>query len=46
MGQNNYKQLPSRVKWVVAVMHHEQHYAVMEITIATKTIKVFDASAT
>jgi hypothetical protein len=37
-----YKSLPSSVKWVVAVMHTNQHYAVMEITIDTKTIKVFD----
>jgi hypothetical protein len=42
MGQQDYKQLPSSVKWVVAVWHHQQHYAVMEIAIATKTIKVFD----
>jgi hypothetical protein len=38
---NDYKALPNSVKWVVAVMHTYQHYAVMEITIDTKTIKVF-----
>jgi hypothetical protein len=42
MGQNNYKQFPSSVTQVVAVIHHQQHYAVMEITIATQTITVFD----
>jgi hypothetical protein len=42
MGQNDYKQLPSSIKWVFAVMHHEQQYAVMEITVATNIIKVFD----
>ncbi len=39
---NDYKTLPSSVKWIVAVMHTNQHYAVMEINIDTKTIKVFD----
>ncbi len=34
MCQNNYKQLPSSIKQVVAVMHHQQHYAVMVTTIA------------
>jgi hypothetical protein len=38
---NDYKALPNSIKWVVAVMHTNQHYAVMEITIDTKTIKVF-----
>ncbi len=36
---NGYKALPSSVKWVVAVMHTNQHYAIIEITIDTKTIK-------
>jgi hypothetical protein len=39
---NGYKALPSSIKRVVAVMHTNQHSAVMEITIDTKTIKVFD----
>jgi hypothetical protein len=39
---NDYKALPSSVKQVDAVMHTNQHYAVMEITIDTKTIRVFD----
>jgi hypothetical protein len=33
---NYYKPLPSSIKWVVAVMHANLHYAVMEITIDTK----------
>jgi hypothetical protein len=32
----DYKALPNSVKCVVAVMHTNQHYAVMEITIAPK----------
>ncbi len=39
---NDYKALPNSVKLVVAVMHTNKHYAVMEITIDNKTIKVFD----
>jgi hypothetical protein len=39
---NDYKAFPSSVKHVGAVMHTNQHYAVMEITIDTKTIKIFD----
>jgi hypothetical protein len=42
MTGNDYKALSSSIKWVVAVMHTNQHNAVMEITIDTKTIKVFD----
>jgi hypothetical protein len=42
MTINDYKALPSSIKCVVAVMHTTQHYAVMEITIDTKTIKIFD----
>jgi hypothetical protein len=42
MTVNDYKALQSSVKQVVAVMHTNQHYVVMEITIDTKTIKVFD----
>jgi hypothetical protein len=39
---NGYKALPSSIKRAVAVMHTNQLSAVMEITIDTKTIKVFD----
>jgi hypothetical protein len=42
MTINAYKELPSSVKHVIAVMHTNQHYAVMEITIDTKTIKIFN----
>ncbi len=42
MTINNYKALPSSIKRVVAVMHTRLHYAVMEITIDTQTIKIFD----
>ncbi len=42
MTINDYKALPSSVKCIVAVMHTKLHYAVMEITIDTKTIKIFD----
>ncbi len=42
MTINDYKVLPSGVKRIVAVMHTRLHYAVMEITIDTKTIKIFD----
>jgi hypothetical protein len=42
MTINDYKALPSSVKCIVAVMHTNQHYAVMEITIDTQTIKIFD----
>jgi hypothetical protein len=44
MNVNYYKALPSSIKRVVAMMHTNQHHAVMdmEITIDTKTIKVFD----
>jgi hypothetical protein len=42
MTNNSYKALPSSVKCVVAVMHTILHYAVMEITIYTQTIKIFD----
>jgi hypothetical protein len=42
MTVNDYKALPSSVEPVVAVVHTNQHYAVMEIIIDTKTIKVFD----
>jgi hypothetical protein len=38
---NDYKALPSSIKWVVAVMHTNQHYAIIEIPIDTKTIKFF-----
>ncbi len=36
------QQSPCSIECVVAVMHTNQHYAVMEITIDTKTIKFFD----
>ncbi len=42
MTINDYKALPSSVKTIVAVMHTKLHYAVMEITIDTQTIKIFD----
>ncbi len=42
MTINDYKALPSSVKCIVAVMHTKLHYVVMEITIDTKTIKIFD----
>ncbi len=38
---NDSKALPSSVKRIVAVMHTKEHYAVMEITIDTQTIKIF-----
>ncbi len=38
----DYKALPSGVKCIVAVMHTNQHYVVMEITIDTQTIKIFN----
>jgi hypothetical protein len=42
MTINDYKALPSNVKHIVDVMHTKEHYAVMEITIDTQTIKNFD----
>ena len=42
MTIKDYKALPSGVKCIVSVMHTNQHYAVMEITIDTQTIKIFD----
>jgi hypothetical protein len=42
MTINDCKALPSGIKCIVAVMHTRLHYAVMEITIDTKTIKIFD----
>jgi hypothetical protein len=42
MTINDYKALPSGFKCIVAVMHTRLHYAVMEISIDTKTIKIFD----
>jgi hypothetical protein len=42
MTINDYNALLSSVKCIVAVIHTKQHYAVMEITIDTKTIKIFD----
>ncbi len=42
MTINNYKALPSSVKCVVAMMHTRLHYVVIEITIDTRTIKIFD----
>jgi hypothetical protein len=42
MTINDYKALPSSIKCIVAVMHTEEHYVVMEITIDTQTIKIFD----
>ncbi len=42
MTIKDYKALPSGVKCIVSVMHTRLHYVVMEITIDTKTIKIFD----
>jgi hypothetical protein len=42
MTIKDYKALPSGVKCIVAVMHTRLHYAGMEVTIDTKTIKIFD----
>ncbi len=42
MTIKDYKALPSSVKCIVSVMHTNQQYAVMEITIDTQTIKIFD----
>jgi hypothetical protein len=42
MTIKDYKALPSSVKCIVSVMLTRLHYAVMEITIDTKTIKIFD----
>jgi hypothetical protein len=42
MTIKDYKAFPSGVKHIVAVMHTQLHYAVMEVTIDTKTIKIFD----
>ena len=36
------KPLPVGLQCIVAVMHTKLHYAVMEITVDTKTIKIFD----
>jgi hypothetical protein len=36
------KPLPSSVQCIVAVVHAKLYYAVMEMTIDTKTIKIFD----
>ncbi len=40
MTIDDYNALPSSVKCVVAAMHTRLHYAVMEITIDTQTIKI------
>ncbi len=42
MTIKDYKALPSGIKCIVAVMHTRLHHAVMDITIDTKTIKIFD----
>ncbi len=42
MTIKDYNALLSGVKCIVSVMHTNQHYAVMEITIDTQTIKIFD----
>jgi hypothetical protein len=44
MTIKDYKALPSGVKCIVSVMHTNQHYGVMETTIDTQTIKIFDGS--
>jgi hypothetical protein len=42
MTSKDCKPLPSGVQRIVAVMHTNLHYAVMEITDVTRTIKIFD----
>jgi hypothetical protein len=42
MAIKDYKPLPSGIQCIVAVMHTKLHYAVMEITVVTRTIKIFD----
>ncbi len=42
MTVKDYKAIPSGVKHIVAVTHTRLHYAVMEITVDTKTLKIFD----
>jgi len=42
MTIKDYKALSSGIKCIVSVMHTNQHYAVMEITIDTQTFKNFD----
>ncbi len=42
MTIKDYKSLPSGIKCIASAMHTRLHYAVMEITIDTKTIKIFD----
>ena len=42
MSIKDCKPLPGGVQRIVAVMHTKLHYAVMEITVDTKTIKIFD----
>ncbi len=42
MTINDYKELPSGIKRIVAVMHTRLYYAFLEITIDTKIIKIFD----
>jgi hypothetical protein len=44
MTVKDYKAIPSSIKCIVAVMHTRLHYAVMKITISTKTINIFDGS--
>jgi hypothetical protein len=36
------KPLPGGVQHIVAVMHTKLHYVVMEITVVTRTIKIFE----
>ncbi len=40
MTIKDYKAFPSSVKCIVSVMHTNQHYVVMEITIDTQTIRI------
>ena len=42
MSIKDCKPLPGGVQHIVAVMHTKLHYAVMEITVPTRTIKIFD----
>jgi hypothetical protein len=42
LEEDQCKMLPSHVKRVVAVMHHRDHYAVMEIDIKDNTVTIYD----
>ena len=42
LEEDQCKPLPSHVKRVVAVMHHRDHYGVMEINIKDNTVTIYD----